>query len=96
MKILMVLESEFPPDMRVENEINSLSKDGHMIHLACTTMKNCPVEEQWGKAVIYRKPIGKFVNKSSVGALKFPFYFNFWRKYLYGLFKKNNYDVIQK
>lgn len=90
----MVLESEFPPDVRVENEINSLTKDGHMIHLACTTMKNCPVEEQWSKAVIYRKPISKFVHKSSVGALKLPFYFNFWRKYLYGLFKKNNYDII--
>ena len=90
----MVLESEFPPDVRVENEINSLTRDGHLIHLACTTMKNRPVEEIRGKAVIYRKPISKFIYKSSVGALKLPFYFNFWRKYINELFKKNNYDVI--
>ncbi len=94
MKILMVLESEFPPDVRVENEINSLTRNGHTIHLACTTMKNHPIEEQWGKAVIYKKPISKFVYKSSVGALKLPFYFNFWRKYINSLFKKNNYDII--
>jgi len=94
MKILMVLESDFPPDVRVENEIKSLTRDGHIIHLACTTLKNHPVKEQWDKTVIHRKPINRFVYKSSVGALKLPFYFNFWRKYLNGLFEKNNFDII--
>ena len=39
MKILMVLDHEFPPDIRVENEIASLHNAGHEIHVACYTMK---------------------------------------------------------
>jgi len=40
MKILMILESEFPPDVRVENEIVALTEAGHEVHLACSTRKN--------------------------------------------------------
>jgi glycosyltransferase involved in cell wall biosynthesis len=94
MKILMVLESEFPPDVRVENEILALSEAGHEIHLACSTRKNRPEIENFGKAVIHRKAITPFIYKSSVGCLKFPFYFNFWRKFISGLYANEKFDVI--
>ncbi len=94
MKILMVLESEFPPDVRVENEIAALSGEGHEVHLACSTRKNKPCKETIGKAFVHRKRISKFIYKSSVGSLKFPFYFNFWRRFIFPLVAAEKFDVI--
>ncbi|MBG0858089.1 MAG: glycosyltransferase family 4 protein [Bacteroidales bacterium] len=94
MKILMLLDSEFPPDIRVENEISALSEAGHEVHLACTTRKNLPDKEQLNGAVIHRKEMSTFIYKSSVGCLKFPFYFNYWRQYISDLFKRERFDVI--
>ena len=94
MKILMILESEFPPDVRVENEILALTEAGHEVHLACSTRKNRPEKEVKGKLVIYRKSMSALIYKSSVGCLKFPFYFNFWRSFIFRLCEKEAYDVI--
>lgn len=94
MKILMVLESEFPPDVRVENEMLALTEAGHQVHLACSTRKNRPENDLFGKSVIHRKTITSFIYKSSVGCLKFPFYFNFWRKFIFGICTKERFDVI--
>ena len=35
MKIGMILDAEFPPDPRVENEAVSLVKNGHEVFLFC-------------------------------------------------------------
>jgi glycosyltransferase involved in cell wall biosynthesis len=94
MKILMLLESEFPPDIRVENEIAALTDEGHEIHLACITRKGRPVYEKKERLIIHRKPESSFIYKSSVGCLKFPFYFNFWRKFVNRLFKDEKFDAI--
>jgi glycosyltransferase involved in cell wall biosynthesis len=94
MKILMVLESDFPPDVRVENEVLALTEAGHEVHIACSTRKNRPESEIFGKATIHRKPMSAFIYKSSVGCLKFPFYFNFWRKFIFGLFAAEKFDAI--
>ena len=94
MKILMVLENEFPPDTRVENEIQTLSNAGHEIHLACLTFQNKKEFEQKENYLIHRKKISDFTFKTSVGCLKFPFYFNFWRKYLIELFRKYSFEAI--
>jgi glycosyltransferase involved in cell wall biosynthesis len=94
MKILMVLETEFPPDVRVENEMLALTEAGHEVHLACSTKKNRPEKEGFGKSIIYRKKITTFIYKSSVGCLKFPFYFNFWRNFIFTICGKERYDVI--
>jgi glycosyltransferase involved in cell wall biosynthesis len=94
MKILMILESEFPPDVRVENEILALTEAGHEVHLACSTKKNRPESEKFGKAFIHRKKISEFIYKSSVGSLKFPFYFNFWRNFLFPLCSIEGFDAV--
>lgn len=90
----MVLESEFPPDVRVENEIIALSEAGHEVHLACSTRKNRQEKDLFGKAIIHRKKITPFIYKSSVGCLKFPFYFNFWRQFISDIFQNEKFDVI--
>jgi len=94
MKILMVLESEFPPDIRVENEIIALTNAGHKVELACSTMSRKPAREEYRGAIIHRRTITSFIHKSSVGCLKFPFYFNFWRRFIRTLCNVEKYDVI--
>jgi glycosyltransferase involved in cell wall biosynthesis len=81
LKILMLLDGEFPPDVRVENEIKVLQTQGHSIVLCCTTKKEEPYEDTWNGITVYRQKISKFRYKSMVGALKFPFYYNFWKKF---------------
>ena len=93
-KILMILDHEFPPDIRVENEIESLVESGHEMHVACYTRKGLEEYEQLENCIVHRKPISKFIFKSSVGALKFSFYFNFWRTFIDKLCKEYQYDAI--
>lgn len=90
----MVLESEFPPDIRVENEMKALAGAGHEVHIACSTRKNRPVFERLSEIFIHRVPISSFIYKSSVGCLKFPFYFNFWRKFLFSLASAEKFDAV--
>jgi glycosyltransferase involved in cell wall biosynthesis len=94
MRILMVLDNEFPPDLRVENELEALTQAGHSVHIACYTRENRLPEETLNGVVIHRKYIPKLVYKSSVGALRYPMYFNFWRNYLSNLFTNHNFDAI--
>jgi len=94
MKILMLLDHEFPTDIRVENEIQSLSDGGHEVHIACFTKMNRDEYEKTNDCVIHRKTISGFVHKTSVGALRFSFYFNFWRKFLNKLFANESFDAI--
>ncbi|MGQ7867864.1 glycosyltransferase family 4 protein [Sunxiuqinia sp. sy24] len=94
MKILMLLENNFPPDTRVENEIHSLQEDGHEVHIACLKTKGNKKTNSFGSTVIHRFEISEFVRKSSVGALAFPFYFYFWNKRVCRLFADYKYDAI--
>lgn len=94
MKVLMVLDHEYPADIRIEKEVNTLKKAGFEVDLACLTQKNRMLEEQINGLTIYRRAISNFRLKTSVGALKFPFYFNFWCSFLTVLLSKKDYDAI--
>lgn len=94
MKILMLLDHPFPPDTRVENEMKSLTAAGNEVHIACFQKKAEPLLEKTSYGIIHRKPVSSFVFKSSVGVLKFPFYFNYWRKYVDELFAQIHFDAI--
>ena len=94
MKVLMILDHVFPPDTRVENEIASLSAAGHEVHLACFAQDGKPLLEKTDSCIIHRKKISKFTFKASVGVLKLPFYFRFWRNFVDELFAENSFDVI--
>lgn len=93
-RILMVLDREFPPDIRVENEIDALLKAGFEVHIACYTRKNKPAYEVAGKLTIHRKAISPFVYKSSVACLTAPLYFCFWKKFILEILKKHTFDFI--
>jgi glycosyltransferase involved in cell wall biosynthesis len=94
MKILMVLDHEYPADIRVGKEIQTLLNAGHKVDLACFTTKNRPSKEEFNNHIIYRKSISKLTLKTSVGALKFPFYFNFWKSFLAELIQNSSYQAI--
>lgn len=94
MKVLMVLDHEFPPDIRVENEIQALTKSGNEVHIACLTFVNKDAFEIIKTYKVHRKQISKLLHKTSVGALRFPFYFNFWRKFLNEILSKGKFDAI--
>jgi glycosyltransferase involved in cell wall biosynthesis len=94
MKILMILDREFPSDLRVENEMEALKSRGHEIHLACFTRKDRTEYDETDLCHIHRKPISGLVYKSSVGALTTPVYFNFWRRFLGDISDVHTFDAV--
>ncbi|NNE34281.1 MAG: glycosyltransferase, partial [Rhodothermales bacterium] len=76
----MLLDREFPPDVRVENEIEILREEGVAVTLLAFTRSGRPQHETLANGVdLHRAPISSLVYKSSVACLKHPMYFNFWR-----------------
>jgi len=94
MNILMLLENDFSGDIRVAREIVSLTGAGHYVILAAVTGERGYRTEDKGTCVIHRKHMPELIRKSSVGALKFPFYFNFWRRYIRQISAGRKIDAI--
>jgi len=94
MKILMTLESDFPPDTRVENEIQALQFNGHELHIICRGSKGQPKEEKFNGCYIHRVYQSKLIYYSSVVSLRFPLYFNFWKRKISDLLKNYHFDVV--
>ncbi|MCO6478732.1 MAG: glycosyltransferase family 4 protein [Phaeodactylibacter sp.] len=93
-KILMLLEKHFPEDERVEKEAISLIESGYEVHIASMCVQP-PVEFEEYKGIhVHRKYIGPWLKKTSVGALKAPFYFNYWRKFVREILEGNDFDAI--
>lgn len=90
----MVLESDFPPDIRVENEISALISAGHELHIACYSHNKKFDTHRDLPYTIHKTYISPLVYKASVGALKSGIYFNFWRRFLKGLFLAHSFDAI--
>ena len=90
----MILERDFPPDLRVENEISALLEKGIEVHVACYTFSKKDSVESYNGYTIHRKKISSFIYKSSVGALKLPFYFQFWKSFVSKLCKEYKFDAI--
>lgn len=94
MKILFILDHPFPPNVRVENEMKALTDAGSDVHVACVQKDGEPLNEKTIYGTVHRKPMSKFIYKSSVGVLKFPFYFNYWRRFVDELFAQEHFDAI--
>lgn len=91
----MLLEHEFPGDVRVDREVDSLHKAGIEVDVAIYTrdknQKNI-ISFEWGK--VYTKYISKLNFKLSALALSLPNYFNFWEIFITNILKNNTYDYI--
>ncbi|MBS0011951.1 MAG: glycosyltransferase family 4 protein [Bacteroidales bacterium] len=94
MKILMTLESSFPPDKRVENEVDALLEAGHIVHIICTGDKGSSKSDIYKGAHIHRIFPASFIRKSSLAALKIPLYFIYWKSKLKKLLKEYPFDVV--
>ena len=73
-KILMLLQSEFPPDIRLEKEIRSLNEAGYKVSLLCNQY-----EKDLSPQFVYCKIIrikAFFQNKKLNKILNFPFFLN--------------------
>lgn len=94
MKILMTLESNYPPDKRVENEIEALISAGHEIDIICFGSRGQPSREEYHGATVIRIFPCRITRKSSVGALKVSVYFSYWKRKIRKLLEQNEYDAV--
>lgn len=95
MKILMVLEGEFPTDERVEKEALSLTHAGHEVHLLCPTLKQRSTSENYKGIHLHRIVSSSFYyKKARVACLTTPFYFSYWRKAVSIVLAQQHFDVL--
>jgi glycosyltransferase involved in cell wall biosynthesis len=84
MKIGMLLESPFPPDLRVENEMRTLAAAGHEIFLFCLSYSAEKTDEHFFDHIfLKRKYISKSLfNKIRITILRWPFYAGQWIQFV--------------
>jgi glycosyltransferase involved in cell wall biosynthesis len=94
MKVLMILDEEFPPDSRVEKEALSLVGQGYKVTIACYTISERPSFEIYKGIAIRRMKISRFTYKLSAACLVIPYYFWRWQLFLNKLTKEIKPDII--
>jgi len=94
MKILMVLESVFPQDERVEKEIASLLEAGHELRIATYSFVPCSFREEYNGYQIYRKRITRLMYKMGAALLVHPFYFAFWRSFIRRIYREWAFEAL--
>jgi glycosyltransferase involved in cell wall biosynthesis len=96
MKIMMVLDLEFPPDMRVQKEAESLIDKGHEVHLICYRFSFKRKKEEIINGIfVHRRYIPLQMAKKSVALmLHFPFYVLFWQLFIKKMIRRINPDTI--
>jgi glycosyltransferase involved in cell wall biosynthesis len=95
MKIAMVLDTDFPPDVRVENEAKSFIEAGAEVHLFSLSYK--PFSESYeviNGIFVHRYKANKFVFKLSAIAMEYPFYRWLISKSLKRYFNKVKPDLV--
>lgn len=86
MKIGMILDKEFYGDLRVENEVQALSKAGHKVFVYCFSFNgNAKVDDFNGAKIIHIPVSKKFIYKLR-GLINTAF--NFYPYYVVNLIKK--------
>jgi len=91
---LMLLQTTFPPDIRVENEIDTLAAAGYDVHLICKNSGTQPPTEPWHSATIHRIP--NVFGKSILGKIfQAPLFFNpIWLWQILKVTKKYRIKII--
>lgn len=90
----MILDNEFPPDSRVEKEINSLLKIADEVHIAAYTRTNKPLLEKKDGLIIHRKHISKIGYKTKAFPLVLPLYFQFWNSFVNEICQEHEFKCV--
>ena len=91
----MILEDDFPPDVRVENELKILLKEGYEITLLCSSGKiKSRQTDRFNRVNIIREPINKLMYKLSALALVLSFYHKYWEKIINNVVVGEKFDII--
>jgi glycosyltransferase involved in cell wall biosynthesis len=95
MRIGMILDSDFPPDPRVENEALSLIEAGHEVFLFCLQFSpKLSNKENYNGIQVVRYTYSRIVYKLSALAYTIPLYHWFLKKDLASFISQNNIDTI--
>lgn len=95
MTILMLLDSEFPPDVRVENEAQTLIDAGYEVHMLCYTFSGKQSFEIYQGIHLHRFPIYKQLAKKMLGFLnQVPIYKYIWKKNITRIMQKYTFDAV--
>lgn len=91
----MLLECDFPPDVRVENEATALIDLGHQVNVLCySRKKDFRHYENINGIGVYRFFLPNLTYKLSALSLTIPAYFNFWRNEIKNHLVTQDYDAI--
>jgi glycosyltransferase involved in cell wall biosynthesis len=95
MKILMLLDNQFPPDIRVEKEAGSLVKAGHQVAVLSYMYGKMPAREVFRGVIILRFRIHRQWSKKILGlSLQLPFYRRTWEKAVKRAGKQFPFDIV--
>ena len=90
----MILDTDFPPDSRVENEALSLIEAGHEVFLFSLTYKGRIEEENIRGIRVCRYPANNLTYKLSALAYTFPFYHSRVKRNLKQFLTQNDIQII--
>lgn len=91
----MILQADFPPDIRVEKEISSLVSNGYEVHLVCKNVRNFPFEETRSNLIIHRLRLPKILPSRFRNAWMVPLSNNpVWKQRISQVIKTYDIDVI--
>jgi glycosyltransferase involved in cell wall biosynthesis len=91
----MLLDSEFPPDIRVENEAQSMIDAGHELHLLSYNFGSKTKTEVYKEIHIHRFNINKQLAKKMLGLLnQIPLYRWLWTQEVMKMLNSHSFDAI--
>lgn len=91
----MLLDSSFPPDIRVESEALSLLRAGHSVSVLCYNFEGQPSQIEYKGIKVTGLPIKESWAKKIIALMHIvPFYKWFWKDALRKTLKKEKYDAI--
>lgn len=95
MKILMLLDNEYSPDVRVQSEATTLVKQGHEVHILCYNFGLKKNHEIADGIVIHRFKVNENLVKKLLGfSLQFPFFKWLWIRKVKMICKTEVFDAV--
>jgi len=96
-KICMVLDSDYPDDIRIKKEVKTLTKYGYYIFILCLRFNKKQLKKEYNnKITISRFYLPRKIALISRGLINtfFDYYTFFWVLKICGVIKKNNIKII--